>query len=121
MHIVGAQTSEKIALIAVHIAQRLETVLLAAVEKPVDRTLLIRFQVVSVEVIQEVAADHLAGRTFAAERVGNKLEVFFQRTIPFSVFTAFVEWIPFCRNPLRFFVTGAVPTEILEINFVPKT
>ena len=42
-------------------------------------------------------------------------------TIPFSVFTAFVEWIPFCRNPLRFFVTGAVPTEILEINFVPKT
>ena len=36
---------------------------------------------VGVEVIQEVAADHLAGRTLAAERVGNKLEVFFQRII----------------------------------------
>ena len=36
---------------------------------------------VGIEVIQEVAADHLAGRTLAAERVGNKLEVFFQRII----------------------------------------
>ena len=47
MHIVGAQTGEKIALIAVHIAQRLETVLLAAVKEPVDRTLLIGFQMVA--------------------------------------------------------------------------
>ena len=81
MHIVGAQTGEEIALIAVHIAQRLETVLFAAVKEPVDRTLLIGFQMVGIEVIQEVAADHLAGRTLAAERVGNKLEVFFQRII----------------------------------------
>ena len=73
MHIVGAQPGEKIALIAVHIAQRLETVLLTAVKEPVDRALLIGFQMVGVEVIQEVAADHLAGRTLAAERVGNKL------------------------------------------------
>ena len=36
---------------------------------------------VGVEVIQEVAADHLAGRTLATQRVGNKLEVFFQRII----------------------------------------
>ena len=36
---------------------------------------------VGIEVIQEVAADHLAGRTLAAERVGNKLEVFLQRII----------------------------------------
>ena len=78
MHIVGTQTSEKVSLVAVHIAQRLETVLLTAVKEPVDWALLIGFQVVSVEVIQEVAADHLAGRTLAAERVGNKLEVFFQ-------------------------------------------
>ena len=81
MHIVGAQTGEKISLIAVHIAQRLETVLLTAVKEPVDWALLIGFQVVSVEVIQEVAADHLAGRTLAAERAGNKFEVFFQRII----------------------------------------
>ncbi len=81
MHIVGAQAGEKITLVAVHIAQRLETVLFAAVKEPVNRTLLIGFQVVGIEVIQEVAADHLAGRTLAAERVGNKLEVFFQRII----------------------------------------
>ena len=81
MHIVGAQTGEKIALIAVHIAQRLETVLLAAVKEPVDRALLIGFQMVGIEVVQEVAADHLTGRTLTAERVGNKLEVFFQRII----------------------------------------
>ena len=73
MHIVSAQTGEKITLIAVHIAQRFETVLFAAVKEPVDRTLLIGFQVVSVKVIQEVAADHLAGRTLAAQCVGNKL------------------------------------------------
>ena len=81
MYIVGAQTGEKITLIAVHIAQRLETVLFAAVKEPVDRTLLIGFQMVGIEVIQEVAADYLAGRTLAAERVGNKLEVFLQRII----------------------------------------
>lgn len=63
------------------VAQRLETVLLTAVKEPVDRALLIGFQVVGVEVVQEVAADHLTGRTLAAERVGNKLEVFFQRII----------------------------------------
>ena len=65
-----------------HIAQRLEAVLLAAVEEPVDRTLLIGFQVVGIEVIQEVAADHLAGRTLAAQRIGNKLEVFFSVSLP---------------------------------------
>ena len=81
MYIVGAQTGEKIALVTVHIAQRLEPVLLSAVKQPVDRALLIGFQMVSIEVIQEVAADHLAGRTLAAECVGNKLEVFFQRII----------------------------------------
>ena len=79
MYIVGAQTGEKIALVTVHIAQRLEPVLLSAVKQPVDRALLIGFQMVSIEVIQEVAADHLAGRTLAAERVSDELEVFFQR------------------------------------------
>lgn len=43
MYIVRAQTGEKIALIAVHIAQCLEAVLLAAVKEPVDWTLLIGF------------------------------------------------------------------------------
>ena len=81
MYIIGAQTGEKIALISVHIAQCFETVLLTAVKEPVDRALLIGFQVVGIEVVQEVAANHFAGRTLAAQRVGNKLEVFFQRII----------------------------------------
>ena len=40
---------------------------------------------VGIEVIQEVAADHLAGRTLAAECIGDKLEVFFQRVITISL------------------------------------
>ena len=68
-----------------HIAQCLEAVLLAAVKEPVDWTLLIGFQMVGIEVIQEVAADHLAGRTLAAECIGDKLEVFFQRVITISL------------------------------------
>ena len=81
MNIVGTHPGKKVALIAVHIDQSLEAVLLAAIEEPIDRTLLIDFQVVGIEVVQEVAADHLAGRTLAAQRIGNKLEVFFQRII----------------------------------------
>ena len=79
MNVVGAHPGKKVTLVAVHIDQSLEAVLLAAVEEPVDRTLLIGFQMVGIEVIQEVAADHLAGRTLAAERVSDELEVFFQR------------------------------------------
>ena len=81
VHVVGAHPGKKVALIAVHIDQSLEAVLLAAVEQPVDRALLIGFQVVGVEVIQEVAPDDLAGRTLAAERICNELEIFFQRFI----------------------------------------
>ena len=69
-----------------HIDQRLEAVLLAAVEEPVDRTLLIGFQMVGIEVIQEVAADNLAGRTLAAERICDELEVFFQRFLAVDSF-----------------------------------
>ena len=63
MNVVGAHPGKKVTLVAVHIDQSLEAVLLAAVEEPVDRTLLIGFQMVGIEVIQEVAADNFAGRT----------------------------------------------------------
>ena len=43
------------------------------------RDSLIGFQVVGIEVIQEVAADDLTRRTLAAKRICDKLEVFFQR------------------------------------------
>ena len=33
---------------------------------------------VGIEVIEEIATDHITGRTFAAQGVGDKLEVFFQ-------------------------------------------
>ena len=69
-----------------HIDQRLEAVLLAAVEEPVDRTLLIGFQMVGIEVIQEVAADNFAGHTLAAERICDELEVFFQRFLAVDSF-----------------------------------
>ena len=55
-----------------HIDRCLKSILLAAVKKPVDRALLICFQVVGVEIIQEVATDHLARRALTAERIGNK-------------------------------------------------
>ena len=79
VNVVGTHPGKKVALIAVHIDQSLEAILLAAVKEPVDRTLLIGFQVVGIEVIQEVAADDLTRRTLAVKRICDKLEVFFQR------------------------------------------
>ena len=78
VNIVGTHTGKEVALITVHIDQCLEAVLLAAVKEPIDRTLLIDFQVVGIEVIDEVAADHFTRRTFAAESVSDELEVFFK-------------------------------------------
>ena len=78
MHIVGTQTGQQITLVAVHVDERLEAVLFAAVEEPVNWAFLIGFQVVGVEVIQEVATDYLTGRPLAAEGIGNKFEVIFQ-------------------------------------------
>ena len=79
MDIVSTHPGKEVALIPVHIDQCLEAVLLAAVKEPVDRSFLVGLAMVSVEVIQKVAADDLAGRSLAAESVCNELEVFFQR------------------------------------------
>ena len=72
-----------------HIDECLEAVLLAAIEEPIDRTLLIDFQVVGIEVVDEVIADDFTGRTLAAESVGNELEVFFQRIAAVNGFYPF--------------------------------
>ena len=61
------------------IDQCFEAVLLAAVKEPVDGAFLVGLAVVGIEVVQEVAADDLAGRSLAAERISNEFEVFFQR------------------------------------------
>ena len=77
--VVGAQPREQVALIAVHIDESLEAVLLSAVEKPVNRAFLIGFEVVGVKTVQKIAADDLAGGTLSAEGVGDEFEVFLER------------------------------------------
>ena len=79
VNIVGTHPGQKVALIPVQVDQCFETVLLSAVKEPVDGPLLVGLAVVGIEVVQEVAADDFARRSLAAERVGDELEVFFQR------------------------------------------
>ena len=55
-----------------HIDERLEAVLLAAVEQPVNRAFLINFAMVGVEAVQEVVPYNLTRRTFAAQSVGDE-------------------------------------------------
>ena len=62
------------------IDQRLEAVLLAAVEQPVDGALLVDFAVVGEEVLQEIIADDLpAGIASAAQGLGDEFQVLLQR------------------------------------------
>ena len=56
-----------------------EAVLLTAVKQPVNRAFLIGFDMIGVKTVQKVAADNLARRTLAAERIGDKFQVFLQR------------------------------------------
>ena len=79
--IVGAQAGQQVALVAVQVDQRLETVLFAGVEQPVDGAFLVGLAVVGVKIVQEIAADDLPRRALAAQRVGDKAEVFFQRVV----------------------------------------
>ena len=76
--IVGADAGDGVRLIAVQIDERLEAVFLAAVKKPIDGPLLVGLAVVGVEVVQEIAADHIPGRAFSAQSVGDEFEVFLQ-------------------------------------------
>ena len=79
MDVVRPQFSQQVTGIAVQVDERLEAVLFAAVKQPVDRALLVCLAVVFVEVIQEIAAYHLTGRTPAAQSIGDEFQVFFQR------------------------------------------
>ena len=82
VNIVSAHPGKKITLIPVHIDERLEAVLFAAVEEPVDRAFLIDFQVIGIEALitQEIATDNLTRRSAANEDICDKLEFFFQLT-----------------------------------------
>ncbi len=58
-HIIRANTSNGIRLVTVHIDERLEAALFAAVEQPVDGTFLINLAVVGIEVIEKISANDL--------------------------------------------------------------
>ena len=79
VNVVRADAGDGVRLVAVHIDQALEAVLLAAVKEPVDRPLLIDLQMVGIEVVDEVAADDVAGGALSAEGVRDEAEVFLQR------------------------------------------
>ena len=67
--------------------QRLEAVLLAAVEQPVDGALLVGLAVVFEEVPEEVAADDLPTAVpLAAQCPGDEVQIFFQRVLPVGGF-----------------------------------
>lgn len=70
-----AHARYRVAVVAVDVDERLEAVLLACVEEPVDRPLLVGLAVVFVEVVEEVAADVLQGAALAAERIRDELQV----------------------------------------------
>ena len=55
MDIVRADTGNRVRLIAVHVYQALEAVLLPAVKEPVDRALLIHLYMIRVEVVNKIA------------------------------------------------------------------
>lgn len=70
-----AHARHRVAVVAVDVDERLEAVLPACVEEPVDRPLLVGLAVVFVEVVEEVAADVLQGAALAAERIRDELQV----------------------------------------------
>ena len=75
MDVVRADAGDGVRLVAVHVDQALEAVLLAAVEEPVDRSLLVDLQMVRIEIVEEVVSDDLAGRALAAQCVGDIFQI----------------------------------------------
>ena len=87
MEIVHAEVADSVRCVAVEIDQRLEAVLFAAVEQPVDRALLVDFAVVFEEVLEEIVADNLAAAVaLVAKSFCYKVEAFFQRVCAINNF-----------------------------------
>ena len=61
-----------------HVDERLEPVLLAGIELPVDRTLLVRLAVVGEEFLKEIRANDLARRPLPSESVSDESQVLLQ-------------------------------------------
>ena len=76
MDVVGPDLSEQVGGVSVHVGDGLEAVLLARIEHPVNRALLVNLEMVGVEVLQEVLADDVAGRlALSSEGVGDEAKV----------------------------------------------
>lgn len=87
VQVVGADKTGGVGVVAVHIDQRLEAVLLAAVVQPVDGAFLVDFYMVGVEAVQEIVADDGAGAgALGAEGLGDERKVLFQIILPKSFF-----------------------------------
>ena len=86
MHIVGANTSNGVRLIAVHINQSLKAILFAAVKQPVNRTFLINLAMVRIEITQEIIPNYILRLTFTAEGIRNEFQVFIQRVCTVNSF-----------------------------------
>lgn len=61
MNVVRADAGDGVRLIVVHVDQALEVILLAAVEGPGDGQLLVDFQMVGIEVIQDIIQSSFLG------------------------------------------------------------
>lgn len=70
-----AHARHRVAVVAVDVDERLEAVLLARIEEPVDRPLLVGLAVIFVEAVDEVAADVLERAALAAERIRDELQI----------------------------------------------
>lgn len=80
VEVVHAEIADGVRRIAVEINQRLEAVLLAAVKQPVNRALLVGLAVVFEKILEEVVSDNLAAAVaLAAQRISDKVQIFFQR------------------------------------------
>ena len=92
VQVVNAQVANGVLVIAVHVNQRLETVLLAAVKEPVNRALAgsgdgIGLAMILEEVIQEIIANDLsAGVALVAKRLGNEVQIGLQRVLAIDLF-----------------------------------
>ena len=82
VEVVHPEISDGVRCVAVEVDQRLEAVLLATVEQPVNRALLVGLAVILKKVLEEVAADDLpAAVALTSQRPGDEVQIFFQRVL----------------------------------------
>src|SRR5699024_10322221 len=91
MDIVRAYAGNGIRLIAVHINQSFETILLPTVKQPVNRAFLINLAMVFVKIIQEIVPNHILRLTFASQGIGNEFQIFIQSVLSIDSLYKFYE------------------------------